>query len=194
MRRGIVAALLLAALIFAAPTAREPEIEPVPPEVQTDGLRVQLLQEDAPAEPAEASQPKAERVLKPLKPIPVRTVWREDIPLRAELQTVLLDACAEAGIDPLIVVGLIETESGFREDAVSPTGDYGLCQLNNRYFDPAMTPEENLRAGIGLLALHLERYGSIEAALTAYNRGHDDGSRSYASVVLGKARGWGYEY
>lgn len=191
MRRGIVAALLLAALIFAAPTAREPapEIEPVPPAIKTDGLRIH----DPTPEPTETPTPKAARVLKPLKPIPVRTVWRADLPLRAELQEILLEESAAAGIDPLIIVGLVETESGFREDAVSPTGDYGLCQLNYRYFDPAMTPEENLRAGIGLLALHLERYGSIEAALTAYNRGHDDGTRSYAAVVLGKARGWGYQ-
>lgn len=191
MRRGIVAALLLAALIFAAPTQRSeaPGIVPVPPAIRTEGLRVQ----DPTPEPSETPTPKAERELKPLKPIPVRTVWREDIPLRAELQELIMDECDAAGIDPLIIVGLVETESGFREDAVSPTGDYGLCQLNYRYFDPAMTPEENLRAGIGLLARHLERYGSIEAALTAYNRGHDDGTRSYAAVVLGKARGWGYQ-
>lgn len=191
MRRGIVAALLLAGLIFAAPTQRSeaPEIVPVPPAIRTEGLRVP----DPTPEPSKTPTPKAERELKPLKPIPVRTVWREDIPLRAELQELILDECEAAGIDPLIIVGLVETESGFREDAVSPTGDYGLCQLNYRYFDPAMSPEENLRAGIELLALHLERYGSIEAALTAYNRGHDDGTRSYASVVLGKARGWGYQ-
>lgn len=190
MRRGIVAALLLAALIFAAPTQRSEA-----PELPPARVPRAVIAEEIPT-PSCTPAPETRSEMKPIprrEAPPAPEIWRADLPLRAELQTVLLDACAEAGIDPLIVVGLIETESGFREDAVSPTGDYGLCQLNNRYFDPAMTPEENLRAGIGLLAMHLERYGSIEAALTAYNRGHDDGSRSYASVVLGKARGWGYE-
>lgn len=191
MRRGIIIAALLAALIFAAPTYRTEETELPPNRVRRATIAEAIPTPSCPPEPETISEPKR---LQRREAPPAPEIWREDIPLRAELQTVLLDACAEAGIDPLIVVGLIETESGFREDAVSPTGDYGLCQLNYRYFDPAMTPEENLRAGIGLLALHLERYGSIEAALTAYNRGHDDGSRSYASVVLGKARGWGYEY
>ena len=119
-------------------------------------------------------------------------VWREDVPLRAELQQVLLDACGENGVDPLIMLGLIETESGFNEYIVSQSGDYGLCQLNHNYFDPNMTPEENLRAGVGLLGQHLKTYGNISAALTAYHWGHDNGTRGYANVVLGKAAAWGY--
>lgn len=119
-------------------------------------------------------------------------VWREDVPLRAELQTVLLDACSESGVDPLIMLGLIETESGFKEDAVSTTGDYGLCQLNHNYFDPTLSPEENLRAGVELLGKHLQTYGTVGAALTAYHVGHDDGTRAYAGVVIEKATAWGY--
>lgn len=118
--------------------------------------------------------------------------WREDVPLSAELQSALLAICEENGVDPLLALGLIETESGFQTDIVSPWGDYGLMQLNYRYFDSDMTPEENMAAGIGLLASNLKRYGTVEAALTAYNRGHDDGSRSYSAVVLKNARKWGY--
>ena len=119
--------------------------------------------------------------------------WREDVPLSAELQDALLAICEENGVDPLLALGLIETESGFQTDIVSPWGDYGLCQLNKAYFRTDMTPEENMAAGIGLLASNIKRYGTVEAALTAYNRGHDDGSRSYAAVVLRNARKWGYE-
>ena len=133
--------------------------------------------------------PKAEE---PLPEPETPTVWREDVPLRPELQQVLLEACAEHGIDPLLMLGLIETESGFRENAVSSTWDYGLCQLNHLYFDPTMTPEENLRTGVELLGRHLKTYGSIGAALTAYHWGHDNGTRSYANVVLDKAAAWGY--
>ena len=120
--------------------------------------------------------------------------WREDVPMSAELQNSLLKVCEKHGIDPLLALGLIETESGFVVDIVSPGGDYGLCQLNSLYFPTDLTPEENLDAGLGLLAYNLKRYhGSVAAALTAYNRGHDDGSRTYANVVLEKAAKWGYD-
>lgn len=113
-------------------------------------------------------------------------------PLPGELQDALAVICDAEGIDPLLALGLIETESGFQPDIISPWGDYGLCQLNKAYFRTDMTPEENMEAGIGLLAANIRRYGNVEAALTAYNRGHDDGSRWYASVVLAKAAAWGY--
>lgn len=120
-------------------------------------------------------------------------VWREDVPLSAELQKSLLKVCDETGVDPLLALGLIETESGFQPDIVSPWGDYGLMQLNHNYFPTDVTPEENMRMGLKLLASNIERYGTVDAALTAYNRGHDDGTRSYAGVVLRNAAKWGYE-
>ena len=119
--------------------------------------------------------------------------WCEKCPLDADLQKALLRICRETGVDKRLALGLIETESGFVVDIVSPWGDYGLCQLNKLYFPTDLTPEENMAAGIGLLAKQIERYGTVEAGLTAYNRGHDDGSRSYALVVIGKAQKWGYE-
>ena len=147
-----------------------------------------LPEEPKPAEKPEDVLPKAEEPL----PAPEPEVWREDVPLRPELQQVLLEACAKNGVDPLIMLGLIETESGFLENAVSSTWDYGLCQLNHLYFDPTMTPEENLQTGVELLGRHLKTYGNISAALTAYHWGHDNGTRSYANVVLDKAAAWGY--
>lgn len=119
-------------------------------------------------------------------------IWREDVPLSGELQAALLAICEEYGVDPLLALGLIETESAFQPDVVSPTGDYGLCQLCPLYFPQGLNHEENIRAGIGYLAELLGRYKTTEAALTAYNRGHDDGTRTYAGVVLGHAAAWGY--
>lgn len=155
------------------------EIAATAPTARSAGPRVQLRYEEAEAD-NDAFPPKEAEI------------WRQDVPLRAELQQVLLDACAEAGIDPLLMLGLIETESGFNEAIVSASGDYGLCQLNRLYFDPGMTPEENLQAGVSLLGTHMRTYGDISAALTAYNRGHDDGTRYYAAAVLEKAAQWGW--
>ena len=209
--------MLVAATLMSAPTVRPPALPEEEPEREAaaevyepvrkmtvtgpdlhalagdlhDDVRKVLItlrkmhaeaETEEPAEPEEA----------PAEPEEAPAVWREDVPLRPELQQVLLDACAESGIDPLLMLGLIETESGFREDAVSSTWDYGLCQLNHLYFDPTMTPEENLQTGVELLGRHLKTYGNISAALTAYHWGHDNGTRSYANVVLDKAAAWGY--
>lgn len=194
--------LMLLALLLCAPTVREetraaeapkikaaeiaapaPEITPKPPAVNKDGPKVQAHYFEICEEiPAEEPEPEPE----------APTIWRADVPLSAELQTVLLTICEEAGVDPLLALGLIQTESNFQTDAVSKSGDYGLCQLNYNYFDPCMTPEENLRAGIGYLGSLLEKHRTTEAALTAYHVGHDDGTRYYAGVVLGHAAAWGY--
>ncbi len=182
------------------------EIVPTPPEISTAGLR---RPERAIATGEGADNPSGASRQLPLhrgaegergggegfpegEPEESAAVWREDVPLRPELQQVLVDACDDAGIDPLLMLGLIDTESGFNEDIVSQTGDYGLCQLNHLYFDPTMTPEENLRTGVELLGRHIKTYGEIGAALTAYHVGHDDGSRYYAGVVIEKAAAWGY--
>lgn len=208
--------MLVAATLMAAPTVRPPALPEEEPEREAaaevyepvrkmtvtgqdlhalagdlhDDVRKVLITlrkmhtEARPEEPTEPEEMSEES--------PAPAVWREDVPLRPELQQVLLEACAKNGVDPLIMLGLIETESGFRENAVSSTWDYGLCQLNHLYFDPSMTPEENLRTGVELLGRHLKTYGNISAALTAYHWGHDNGTRGYANVVLDKAAAWGY--
>ena len=193
-------ALMLSALILCAPTAREEAQAVMEPEAG-EAVPVEAAQEITPVPPAAAAtEPRAqERYFEICEEIPAEdeapeepTIWREDVPLSAELQAALLAICEEAGVDPLLALGLIETESNFVTDAVSRTGDYGLCQLNHLYFPTDLTPEENMRRGIGYLAELLKRYGSTETALTAYHIGHDDGTRYYAGAVLGHARAWGY--
>lgn len=118
--------------------------------------------------------------------------YRAEVPLEEDLQAVLYDLCDELGLEEALVLGLIQTESGFVTDAVNPvSGCYGLCQLNPLYFPAGLTPEENLRAGLTYLAEQMERYnGDVAAALTAYNAGRDTGDRSYAGRVLENRKGW----
>ena len=211
-RLVVLLTMILAAALMTAPTPRPtppaPQdaerivetIAPKPPAVSSAGPKQQTAQapKEQPASPAPAEEEQAETEADSSGEVNMVSAaeaafYRADIPLSANLQAVLVEACAEAGVDPLLMVGLIDTESGFVVDAVSSTGDYGLCQLNHHYFDPGMTPEENLRAGVALLGQHLQRYGNIAAALTAYHAGHDDGTRYYAGVVLSKAAAWGYQ-
>ena len=117
--------------------------------------------------------------------------YYEEIPLSADLQSVLFEACDRNGIDPAIALALIETESRFQPDAVnSYSGCYGLCQLNPACFPSGLCYAENINYGIDYLGRQVLVYGSYEAGLTAYAVGHDDGSRGYANTVISASDKW----
>lgn len=117
-------------------------------------------------------------------------IYHPGIPLSAELQAVLHSACAEADMPEALVLGVIEVESRFQPDVVSPEGCYGLMQLNPRYFPDKLSPKDNLRTGVWYLRTLLERHRDTAAALTAYNAGYDTGNREYAQVVMEAAERW----
>lgn len=116
--------------------------------------------------------------------------FRDDVPLSFELQDVLHTACEANNVPYHVSLGLIEVESWFNLEAVSPAGCYGLCQLNPQYFPGGLTPAENIEAGTEYLGSLIDRYGDLGAALTAYNAGSDTGNREYAGKVMAAAERW----
>lgn len=102
----------------------------------------------------------------------------------------LLEACEENRIAPSLALGLIQVESSFDPGAISSAGCYGYTQINPRWHPANLAPVENIRYGIGYLAECIARYDNLEAGLTAYNAGHDTGSRRYANRVLAAAEEW----
>ena len=120
-------------------------------------------------------------------------IYDPAIPLSAELQTVLREACGSADVPVALALGVIQVESCFQVDAVSAEGCYGLMQLNPKYFPDKLSPEDNLRAGIEHLGRLLGEHGDTAAALTAYNAGYDTGRRGYANAVLVAAEWWDVE-
>ncbi len=98
-----------------------------------------------------------------------------EVPPAIEVQA--RSAAARHGLDPALVLRVIQVESGFRKDAVSPKGAMGLMQLmpaTARRFGVAdpFDPAQNLRGGCRYLAWLLRRYrGDVELALAAYNAG-----------------------
>lgn len=93
---------------------------------------------------------------------------------------------AMAGLDPMLVAGLIRQESVFQAGAVSRAGACGLMQVMPRtgkqlarqlrlsYAKKKLfQPEFNLRLGTTHLARLVREFGSVEAALAAYNAGEN---------------------
>lgn len=79
-------------------------------------------------------------------------------------------------VDPRLVVALILTESGFRPGATSPKGAMGLGQLmpgtaQGLGVGNAYDPVQNIEASIRLIRGHLNNYGDLALALSAYNAG-----------------------
>lgn len=79
-------------------------------------------------------------------------------------------------VDPRLVVAIILTESGFKPNATSPVGAMGLGQLmpgtaRGMGVSNAYDPVQNIEASTRLIHGHLDKYGDIALALSAYNAG-----------------------
>ena len=97
------------------------------------------------------------------------------------------------GLEPSLVMAIIEVESSFRPDAVSPAEAYGLMQIRRRtglawarrlgipwrgVEETLLDPVANVRIGIAYLARLRERVASLPTALAAYNQGPTRVSRA----------------
>jgi soluble lytic murein transglycosylase-like protein len=101
---------------------------------------------------------------------------------RSGVARTILEEAARAAMDPLLVLAVIQIESGFDPHAVSPVGAAGLMQL----LAPTMReelarwrlgaadpfdPVANVRAGVRYLDRMLHSFHDLELALMAYNAG-----------------------
>ena len=123
-------------------------------------------------EPDAAPDPSLQRVTPPRAPRPFAEI---------------IDAVSlRHGVDPAVVSALIQFESAYKPDAVSPRGAVGLMQLmpaTVRLYavaDP-YDPTANIDAGTKHLRLLLDRYDDLGFALAAYNAG-DGPVRKFGGV------------
>jgi soluble lytic murein transglycosylase len=91
------------------------------------------------------------------------------------------------GLDPYLVASLIRQESEFNPNAISHANAVGLMQLlpvtgkkvakdvKLRHFNPSQlyTPTVNLQLGTRYFKTMVDKFGSFEYALAAYNAGSD---------------------
>jgi soluble lytic murein transglycosylase-like protein len=165
LARAVAAVALGGALAFPAPTAELPR---------------SATEQAAPAreEPANAFGPAGARVEAQLL---ARLPQLEDT-LRLALARTILAESQAARIDPLLVLAVIEVESGWDPAALSGRGARGLMQLREPTLrreleragleleDPH-DPVANVLAGVRYLRRLLDAFGRQELALMAYNAG-----------------------
>ena len=98
--------------------------------------------------------------------------------LAYDLQEIMQDQCERYGVPYALALAIAEVETHFDPDAVSPTHDYGLMQINQVNhewlqglgMDP-LTHAGNIEAGLYIIGGYLDTYGDTEMALMAYNNG-----------------------
>jgi len=102
--------------------------------------------------------------------------WVQGLPEAGRPWAAQIEAAAtEAGVDPRLLAALTWAESGFNAGARSGAGAIGLTQLMpgtaaGLGVDP-VDPAQNLRGGARYLRTQLDRFGSVDLALAAYNAG-----------------------
>lgn len=114
------------------------------------------------------------------------------------LKTVHYEA-TRAGLDPQLVLGLIQVESGFNKYAVSSVGARGFMQVMPFWVRSIGAPDQNLfhlrvnlRYGCTILRHYLDiEKGDLFRALGRYNGSL--GQPDYPNMVVGAWRkNWGY--
>lgn len=119
--------------------------------------------------------------------------------MRRRLLTAIHYEATRAGLDPQLVLGLIQVESGFNKYAISPAGARGLMQVMPFWVRQIGSPEHslfdlttNLRYGCTILRHYLDRErGDLFRALGRYNGSL--GKAEYPDLVLGAwRRHWDY--
>lgn len=119
---------------------------------------------------------------------------------REFLETVWYEA-TRAGLDPALVLGLIQVESAFRKYAVSHVGAHGYMQVMPFWTrvigDGDRTKlfhmQTNLRYGCSILRLYLDmESGNLFLALGRYNGSR--GKHEYPNAVLAAWKRWEFAH
>jgi soluble lytic murein transglycosylase-like protein len=130
------------------------------------------------------------------------------------MSDVIKQECRKYGLDPMLVLALIQVESGFQYKAVSPMGARGIMQImpdvgqglaqesgvrpqsDTRRFRPESLddPVFNIKLGVYYLDGLKKSFRDVSTALVAYNLGptelrnrienNIEFSDEYASIVL----------
>ena len=120
--------------------------------------------------------------------------------VRVELIETAYYEAKRAGLDPALVLGLIQVESGFRKYAISSAGAMGLMQvmpfwtrsIGDNDSRKLFHLQSNLRYGCTILRHYLDMEGgNLYLALGRYNGSR--GQPQYPNAVLAAWKRWQYQ-
>lgn len=117
---------------------------------------------------------------------------RFNVSLSEDLQELVYSECTERGVDPFLAVAVMLQENrGFDPSIISGSNDYGLFQINkvnhkrmaDLGYTDMLSAEDNIKAGIYILAECLASSDSYHEALMAYNMGRTGCNRAMAKGI-----------
>ncbi len=120
-------------------------------------------------------------------------VLRRKYPSFAKITEIVFKKSIENGLDPNLIMGLIEIESNFKRYAVSSKGAYGLMQINYKVWKDEynINPERifdieyNVDIGMKILKRYLKvAKGDLMKALHLYNNGYLYNNEAYKYKVI----------
>ena len=194
-----VAAALAAALLALPPSARAGAQveEPLADAVRT-ALSAAVSEDEAPPELTFASADQHIAYLRWLFAMSDRLKKKlTETQVRVELLQTVWYESHRAGLDPALVLGLMQVESGFRKYAISAAGARGYMQvmpfwarlIGDGHTGRLFHMQTNLRFGCVILRHYLDRErGDLFMALGRYNGSR--GKPQYPNAVLAAARAW----
>jgi len=191
---------VLAALAFATSVEAGNQKE----EALADGVRIALsnaIADARPPKPQFASIDERIKYLHWLGEMSERLKKRlPDWQVRREFLETAWYESTRAGLDPALVLGLIQVESAFRKYAVSPVGAHGYMQvmpfwtrvIGDGDRKKLFHMQTNLRYGCSILRLYLDmEAGNLFLALGRYNGSR--GRPEYPNAVLSAWRQWEFK-
>ena len=129
-------------------------------------------------------------------PMVEETYLRDDIPLDYELQAALYGACLDYDIDYALALAMLEQETNFKNIMGDGGKAYGYFQVWPKWHKDRMAelgvtdlmdPESNFRVALHFMRENLDKYGSLEDALSFYNTGAP-GQTKYSREVMERMR------
>ena len=92
-----------------------------------------------------------------------------------EVKQKIISQANSMGVEPAIVLSIAKTESGFNQNAKSACGHIGVFQLSHSTakhmgLDP-YNLDDNIKGGVTYYKNMLDKFGTPELAVAAYNSG-----------------------